>query len=322
VKTAGPDHIPEHVLDAAIHWSTRLGSGLATDQDHDDCRAWRHQDPLHELAWQRLQAVEAEFGALAHDQAPGARQALRRAQGRRSRRRKLGGLALVLLLAPLAGIVGHLLAPKADLSTGVGERHVVTLQDGASLHLNTATRVDLTSGADGQTINLLEGEILVQSAAGQNARHRVLTSQGRIEPLGTRFLVRRQQEQTLVHVLEGEVAVTPSAHSSKRQTAGRGQTLAISEGQVAAARLTLTVPDGWTEGVLVARRMRLADVLAELQRYRRGWLDWDPAVADLRVSGVFQLDNTDRALAALERSLPVRLRSFAGLWVRVSPDPD
>jgi len=320
VKGAARDKLPEHVLDAAIDWSVRLRSGLATEQEQRACRDWRGQDPLHETAWQQVQAIEGELGALAHDQVPGARQALHRAQSRRARRRKLGGFAVLLLLAPLAGLLGQHLHGDTDLSTGVGERRAVELRGGATLHLNTATRVDLEPGPDGPTIALREGEILVQSGGDPHARHRVVAGQARIEPVGTRYLVRRQAGETLVHVLVGKVAITPAEQSGARQSAGPGQTLAIAGGRVSPARLALSVPDGWTEGVLVARRMRLGDVLAELQRYRRGWLDWDPAVADLRVSGVFQLDDTDRALAALARSLPVRLRSFAGLWARVSSD--
>ena len=47
--------------------------------------------------------------------------------------------------------------------------------------------------------------------------------------------------------------------------------------------------------------MPLAQVAAELARYRRGWLTCDPAVAGIRVSGVLPLADTDQALAAWEQ---------------------
>ena len=73
----------------------------------------------------------------------------------------------------------------------------------------------------------------------------------------------------------------------------------------------------WAASAVVAKRMRLDDLTAELARYRHGWLRCDPAIAQLEVSGVFQLDDIDRALSALSDSLPVRIERFTPLWTRV-----
>jgi transmembrane sensor len=70
--------------------------------------------------------------------------------------------------------------------------------------------------------------------------------------------------------------------------------------------------------VLYAEEMRLADMLAEVARYRSGVLRCDPAVAQLRVSGVFQLDDTDRILAVLAQTLPVRVDARTRYWVTVT----
>ena len=71
--------------------------------------------------------------------------------------------------------------------------------------------------------------------------------------------------------------------------------------------------------MLVVERMRLADFLAELDRYRPGYLRCDPQVADLRVSGAFPLRAPDDVLALLAETLPVRLRSMSRYWVTVLP---
>ncbi|MBR8657942.1 iron dicitrate transport regulator FecR, partial [Achromobacter sp. Marseille-Q0513] len=75
----------------------------------------------------------------------------------------------------------------------------------------------------------------------------------------------------------------------------------------------------WSRGVLVADAWRLDDFLAELGRYRPGLLRCDPAVADLRVSGVFPLRDTDRALHNLERGLPVTVVYRTRYWVTLRP---
>ncbi|MGT2491756.1 hypothetical protein ACU4GD_17580 [Cupriavidus basilensis] len=51
--------------------------------------------------------------------------------------------------------------------------------------------------------------------------------------------------------------------------------------------------------------MRLADVLAELARYRTGRIVCDPRVADLRISGAYHLRDTDQTLRFLAQSQPV-----------------
>ena len=60
-------------------------------------------------------------------------------------------------------------------------------------------------------------------------------------------------------------------------------------------------------------------LLAELSRYRRGRISCAPEVADLRVSGTYHIGDTDRALAFLAQTLPVRVRYWTRYWVTVGP---
>ncbi len=64
----------------------------------------------------------------------------------------------------------------------------------------------------------------------------------------------------------------------------------------------------WADGLIVTRNMRLADFLDEVGRYRRGYLGCAADIADLRLSGVFRLEDTDKLLALLPRTLPVQVR--------------
>jgi transmembrane sensor len=73
----------------------------------------------------------------------------------------------------------------------------------------------------------------------------------------------------------------------------------------------------WLQGMLVADRQRLADFLADLGRYRPGFVQCAPEVADLRVVGAFPLADTDRVLAMLTEVLPVSVRYATPYWVRV-----
>jgi transmembrane sensor len=68
--------------------------------------------------------------------------------------------------------------------------------------------------------------------------------------------------------------------------------------------------------MLLADKMRLADFVAELSRYRRGALYCDPAVAGLQVSGAFPIDDTERVLRMLVSTYPVdAVTRLHGYWV-------
>ncbi|MNT87819.1 fec operon regulator FecR [compost metagenome] len=59
-------------------------------------------------------------------------------------------------------------------------------------------------------------------------------------------------------------------------------------------------------------------VLEALGRQRRGHLQFDAAaLADLNVSAVLPLDDTDRALQLLAQALPIRLQQYTPLWTRI-----
>jgi hypothetical protein len=62
--------------------------------------------------------------------------------------------------------------------------------------------------------------------------------------------------------------------------------------------------DAWTDGLLVARSMPLSDLVAQLSRYRAGHLACDERVAQLRISGVFSLTDTERSLDLLQKTWP------------------
>ncbi len=63
----------------------------------------------------------------------------------------------------------------------------------------------------------------------------------------------------------------------------------------------------WRRGELVFDKARLSDVVAELNRYRRGRIVIsDGSLADRRVSGFFRTDELDGALASMTRELGAR----------------
>ncbi|MNJ64775.1 fec operon regulator FecR [compost metagenome] len=135
-----------------------------------------------------------------------------------------------------------------------------------------------------------------------------------MQAIGTAFAVRDEASGTRLRVEDGVVAIQ-----------GKGQPVMVAAGEqylidANGSQRVETSPlnaSAWARGQLVAKRMQLRELTAELARYRHGWLRCDPAIAHLEVSGVFQLDDIDQALSALSDSLPVRVERFTPLWTRI-----
>ncbi|MET0335159.1 MAG: FecR domain-containing protein [Rhizobacter sp.] len=326
--------LPAHVLDQAIAWDVALRSGTASDAQHDACRVWREADPLHGRAWEALQAMEADLTdltggtqnaaslktlaaqTLAGTQQPPRRRALRRLAG------GIGLVAAVLLAA-------HTLWPSGEEHfTAKGQRQSLMLADGTELLLNTDTRVRVHHSDTLRRIELLRGEIALTTGSDPQAPqgHRPLevdTPEARFRALGTRFSVRRFDAHSELRVEEGRVAMDTERASALAPTAPvarPGEAFVVGPDGVRPAPPATLEPGAWTDGVLVAKRTTLADFVAELNRHHPRRVEAASAVAQLQVSGVFQLDNPDRALDALPRSLPVRIVRTAGAGtIRIEP---
>ncbi|MCR3786110.1 FecR domain-containing protein [Pseudomonas aeruginosa] len=211
---------------------------------------------------------------------------------------------------------------SADYSTATGERRSIELVDGTRLQLNTDSAVDVCYD-DGQRLILLaRGEIFLASGADtQSPTHRPLrvrTAQGLFEALGTRFNVRLQDAATCLSVSEGSVRIDAfGARPLQAPVAEAGQSYRIAADGVRRLERPQMDAVAWADGLIVTRDMRLADFLAEVARYRNGYLGCAAEVADLRLSGVYRLDDTDKLLQVLARTLPVRLQRHTRWWVRV-----
>ncbi|WP_454725446.1 MULTISPECIES: FecR domain-containing protein [Cupriavidus] len=309
------------ILNEALQWLVTLWSGEASRAEREACEQWRRTSPAHEAAWQRVQSLDDRLGAVpANLAAPtlrGARQRARRRAVLRS-----------LMLAGGAGTLGWAMRNDvpwrswaADYRTAHGEQRQLVLADGTHLTMNTATALDVRFTADERRVLLRAGEIYVATAHETAAAHRpfiVETAQGSVRALGTRFSVRQADTTSSVVVYEGAVSVWPT-HSLGPQRLEAGETTTFAGDRVEPPSRVEGSAPGWTRGLLIVEQMRLDAFIRELGRYRRGYLRTDPSVAALRVSGVFPLDDTDRALASLERAMPVSVRYATRFWVSIGP---
>lgn len=299
------------ILAEAVDWYVRLHDSNVDAATRASWQAWRAADPRHAAAWARLEELQGRLG-----NAPGgAAQTLEIA--RRDRRHAVKALVL-LFGAGVVGWQGYRISPwSTDYSTRTGERRRVTLADGTRLDLNTNSRVDIRFDAGQRLIHLRQGEILVETAKDPRPLS-VRTAEGAVLALGTRFSVRQDAGTSHVAVAARAVEVRPGQTSQVvRIDAGYG--LSFAADSIGPLRPLAPGTQAWAQGMLVSVDWRLGDVVRELGRYRPGYLGCAQEVAGLRLSGAFNLDDTDVALASLEDALPVRARRVTRYWVRLEP---
>lgn len=308
------------LLDEAAEWLMVLRYDAATDKDRAALARWCQQSPAHAQAWARAEAVLGTFAQVPASIGKDAFHAMKRP----GRRRAIGLLGALLVAGPTGWLAWQRLPWRewsADVATATGERRSITLADGTRLVLNTASAVDIAFTPTERRIRLQAGEILVTTHADPSPTYRpfiVQTPQGTARALGTRFSVRRLDDAT-TRVAVFEHAVEIRALNDAARVLHAGEQADFGTDRIAAAADVDPGAAMWEQGMLVARNMRLADVIAEMSRYRSGVLRCHPSVAELRVSGAVSLADTDAGLALLARSLPLRIEQTTRYWVTVAP---
>ncbi|PWF23817.1 FecR family protein [Corticimicrobacter populi] len=318
----------EHPCDAA-QWFARMQSGEVSDDDRRAFEAWRMADPEHEQQYRRLAYIwqatlavpESRLQALMHEQdVPPVRPWLAR--------RRLGlGLAgaCTLAVAGVAGVSRGWFAAEPEsltLMTRRGERHQATLPDGSILHMNFGTRVVVRFEKGLRLVELRQGEAFFEVSHDAARPFVVNAGMGRVTVTGTRFNVRRDAASTQVSVESGSVRVDNGrwwARNERRLSAGQ-QVVAYADqtlGEVGQADVTNLV--AWQRGRMVFNDVALAEVIDEMNRYLAQPARLaTAALGQLRVSGVFGVDDPEAMIDALPAIAPVQVIRLLDGRIRIA----
>lgn len=320
-----PNDVP--LLEQAAGWFDRRSSRSLGADEIVEFERWR-ESPANQLAYAEVEAAYAQAKASAH--APemlGLRhEALSRIvlpHVHRKRRLLFGGAIAASLIAavgigswsalpdlarnpaPIASIAPHI------YQTAVGEKLTVSLPDGSSVTLNTASRLLFAYNAKERRLVLEQGQALFRVAKGQ-ARPFIVQALDRIVTAhGTAFDVLISPGRKLkVSLLEGSVSVASNAKDAPRPTELRPKDVLIaSNGEVQVSR----DPDiekevSWRDGLIIFEDDSLAQATSEVNRYvRTPIVLQDDRLKRIRVSGAFRTGETDAFVEALQLSFPVRV---------------
>ncbi|MEE1924843.1 FecR family protein [Pseudomonas sp. 148P] len=281
----------------AQHWVVLLTSGDVDPADIAAARAWCAESPAHQQAFVEARRLWQLSG---HLQAPLVRR----------RPAWPWATAAVLLIALGLGLVRHQ-AWDADYRTAYGEQQRIQLADGSHILLDSDSALDVSLQDNRRAITLRKGEALFEVAHDPQRPFQVQAGDLSATALGTVYAVRKQDDGVQVTVAQGRVAVN-AEHDTL--TLGAGEQV---DWRAGAFQEKHKIDTGkalaWQHGRLVFEMAPLADVLAELQRYRPGYLlIGDDSLRTLKVSGTFRLDRLDDALATLEQAFPLRIQRYTG----------
>lgn len=331
--------VPERGATAeASAWFARQRVSPLTEADAAEFAGWLKADPANTAAWSEFERLWGRVEAVRDDpKILAIREEARRRAARRVGARSGGRFAAALAASVVLGaaiwwglkeraigpdampMLAHasLTTPTApalirEASTQIGERALLVLADGSKVTLNTdsAVRADYTGRE--RRLTLLRGEAFFDVAKNPTRPFIVTAGSRQVIAVGTAFNVRLQDQQVRVTLVEGTVRIVPTAipsaiANSEKQpepvvTLEAGSALVTgADGIDRVESLDTARATSWRSGKLVFEGDRLADVVAEMNRYSREKLEIaDPALRDRKVSGVFEPTEGQAFAKALE----------------------
>lgn len=341
-RSVGQSDDKERIEAEAAEWVIRLGGEPLSPEESRSFEGWRTQSASHARAFEFARQTWSDLVALRH--APGPLTADIASDRRQQRpyqpvsataviaKQRSGlwrqGLAAAICLIAALGATSFWYGNPAtliasDYHTSPGEQRSIDLPDGSVVELSTDSAIALHFNKNERRITLIEGAAyftVTSMGPTENRPFVVEGANGTAMALGTQFAVERLPDADTVEVTvaEHDVRVTLS------DTAGSARQVVLSPGQSVryspAAGLGKVSPrdveqaTAWRRGRLIFDQVPLSEVVAELNRYRRGRIViTGSTLANRKVSGVFRVDDLDNALNTIASELGLRSASVPPL---------
>lgn len=194
-------------------------------------------------------------------------------------------------------------------TTAFGEQKTVTLPDGSEVHMNVSTELVLHYQAHRRQLTLLKGEAMFAVQSDKNRPFIVDAGQVQVEVTGTVFNVRRHAQGNVeVAVTEGSVQVSSGPWWNRQQASLTPGMLAQGSEEQAwsVQRTDVAARTAWRQGKVVFRDQTLDEVVQEMNRYLPEPIElMDEKLKRLRMAGVFNIEDAQGFLLALQEQLPV-----------------
>jgi transmembrane sensor len=327
-----PSDVSDDPASAARRWVVRLRSGATDQADIDAWERWRREHPDHRKAfalanaqWSMLRQAAANVAAGEAERKVVADNGSARLLSRRSwmvgaMAASFGGAAYLAARPPLE-LWPSLSELNADFRTGIGERRQIAFADKVSVEMNTRTSLAVPSGGTGgRQVDLVGGEIAVSTgidAPPPSDPFIVVAGNGRASATRATFDLRREGHDVSVTCLDGEVSIEcrgATARLTARQRITWG-----ANGLGDPAPIDGRAIDAWRQGLLVFDNRPLAQVIPEINRYRRGRVVLtNEKIGLLPLDATFRLDRIDDAVPKIAHLFGLKIRTLPGGLVFLS----
>jgi transmembrane sensor len=321
------DKSTDAIAEEAADWVVRLSSSDVSTEEQLEFIGWLKRSPVHlsaylanERTWANLAGIDAArridvAALLAEPEATIVHltPAPPRHRLRVKRRSLITAVAACVVLA-CVGLIAYQVQFANRFTTGVGEQRTLKLSDGSTIVLNTDTAVRVSFSDAVREVQLLRGEALFNVAKNRGRPFWVRSDEVVAQAVGTSFVVRRKPTETVVTVIEGEVAVidyaqvnsaTPAVVPNLAVHVAAGTRADVTENKkIRTARVANPAAvTSWRSGRLIFEGDPLAEVIAEFNRYNEVQLVLDHSqLSDERISGVFDADQPLALARFLERT--------------------
>jgi transmembrane sensor len=306
---------------AAAAWAARVDRGPLSPEEQSALEAWTAADPRRAGAFARARATNAFFdraAALGPAFEPSRHPAAARPIGRRRLLAGAGGL----IAASAIGAVGYFaFRGHGEIVTPKGDVRRVSLAEGSAVTMNTDTALRPAIGSKVRRIDLLKGEALFDVAKDPARPFIVFAGDVEVRAIGTSFTVRVFDGGRVdVAVREGVVEVRRPGATALR-LAAETQAIVSPEGVIEKAAAPAEVLEramAWREGRIDLAGMSLAQAAREFARYSdRPIVIEDPAIASLKVTGVYSVSDPEGFARAAALSLGLEAAADAqGVRIR------
>lgn len=305
----------QRIDEQAADWVTRIQSGDVNPDRCDELRQWLTESDRHQLSFQTMVGVMSRSDILAgtaHSPvAAGNPAAL-------ASRNWLAAAASVIVA--IAAGTWFLQPTGPSIQTYTGERVLMTLEDGSSIHLNADSSIDIQF-TDTERLAFVEtGEVVFTVNKIDSRPFLVRAENLDVEVTGTTFQVSGYDKNPSVSVLEGSVLVRANAQTEELASRGTGEPVGAGF-QVRLQNGDLSKPlavdvnraAAWREGWLYLDNRPLRELIDRLNRQYDGHIEIASApIADSAVSVAVRIGRRDETLDQLEILLPIRFEELPG----------
>lgn len=293
----------------ALDWFSCLRRPDCTETMRQAFALWC-EDPANAHAYAELERYWKQL------QPPPARPRPQVLKARRNHAGKcLAGLFL-LALTCLSYLYWPLLQRLgSELHTDPGERRTARLADGSTLHLDSASAMNLDLRGRTRQLHLVQGQVYLEVMLDGRPME-VQVDEARIQVFGTRLMIARHAGRDELVVLSGKAMIS---QASDQRMLSAGERVMFSDRHIdVVEKADPKTALAWRAGHLYAKDQPIKSVLERLAQYQgqRLWL-MEGELGHRRVSGDFNLDRPAETLEQLARQHHLKVHDVLGHWLIV-----